>query len=123
MSTGKFGKPSRKVSFSSRAIVNLIRLDRLAIASDYSVRLEILAEALDKVDDSDIGEAVSEVCRTGMGLLLVKLEQYAGEKERYSNQLAEIVQYKIETPQEVTLEGKDILKRTIEELKCLKKLS
>src|SRR3972149_4221898 len=68
--------------FTDEAILSLYLIDRTLIVSDYNARLEALADILGRLDREDVSIIVSENNRCNMGLLLSKLEEFIGDRDK-----------------------------------------
>jgi len=115
----RLGKMHKQVAFTDRGIINMFRIDRLALVSDYAVRLDVLADLVNNMDITEIDEVVSESGRTGMGLILVKLQEHVGERDRMRRNISHMVAEPIKPVVPMTDEARSILSATIAELDTL----
>jgi len=113
-------KQHNHVVFSHQAMRNLYRLDRSLIVADYTVQLDRLSLILDKLGDEEMNEILEQLDRAGMNLLLIRMEEYLGYKERQRRDVNDTPKFK---PVDIAFpsdEGKQLLKQTIEDLRRIK---
>ena len=114
-------KQYNHVVFTQRAMRNLYRLDRIILLADYTVKMDVLATTLDKLDDDDLGEILSTVNKCGMGLLLIKIEEYIGGRERQRRELERNEDVKPVRKASPSETGKQLLRQTIEDMDMCKR--
>jgi hypothetical protein len=105
--------------FSQRAMANLYRLDKSIMVTDYTVRLDSLALVLDGLDEEGIVEIMSGP-RCGMNLILLKIEEYVGARERDRRESDHHEPFKPVAKASPSIEAKRELKQIIEDMKSLK---
>lgn len=75
-------KQHHNAMFMPEGMANLLFLDKSILMADYTVRLENLANMLNKLDREGLNDILSGVNRCGMNLLMIKIEEFMGDRER-----------------------------------------
>lgn len=116
----RLGADQHGATFTESAIKNLWLLDRLVLAADYRVRVDELADVLDKVD-GDMIKDLAEDGRTHMGLALVKLQQVVARKANSLEEMRKLVPYKPEPVVPMSKETQVYLEGIIQEMQTIRR--
>lgn len=104
--------------FSNTAIAHLYRIDNKLLVADYNVRLEDLAIALDRLDERGLNETLSDSC-IGIGLILTKIEEYLGRKQR-EHEFDDFYVYKPIVLETLNEDSKKLIKEAIADIKNIR---
>jgi hypothetical protein len=107
------GKAHHDVLFSPRAIWNMYLIDSTMMAADYSVRIEILAQYLDRISAETIGALASEKGHIRMAFVLSEIEEYFGIVEESAKTLAHTEEVRTEPTREVDPEAVKVLENAL----------
>lgn len=101
--------------FTTKAILHLWTLDSSMLSADYTTRLDALSRALDRMDADDMN-AILSMDKCSMPLLLIKIEDYLGERDKQwanTRKMAKIPKQDIPTTSE---EDRQRLKQLADDL-------
>jgi hypothetical protein len=106
--------------FTPEAMLNLYKLDQLVVTSDYTVRLDNLADVLGRLDDEDMEQIIVSTERCGMNLLLIKIEDYVGNRDTQRAEGMRVAQYRMQEVKPTAPQTRELLQQTIDDLRLLK---
>ena len=114
------GKSLHKATFTTRAMENFYWLDRWVLVADYNVRLDELADQLDRAD-VDMIKHLGEDGRTNMGMALVRLQEMVARKSDARESMMKFRPYELSPVRLMPEDDRKRLESVVEEMRMVRR--